>query len=162
MNKKESTEELRAQYELFVFEMDDALELFIAEIEKSNHTELLPLDYSWESLNRIESICNLYFDGEILKEYSIDLFRTKIARYLGETLRKRMGGTWTFCENPKDVSYGFPEIGTIDNMNPEYAYNPFETFRIYQIRRKSGLIRRAVESHLEYTKDENQTQLKKK
>jgi len=149
----ESIEGLREKYEMFVLEMDDSLEKFIHSIEQLKNQELLPLDYSWESLNRIESICDYYLEGKILTDDTLELFRTRIARYLGETLRKHMGGIWTFCDNPKDFAYGFPELGKIENMNPEYAYNPFDTFNIYKIRRKKGLIKRAVESHLDYTLD---------
>ncbi|MBL4668016.1 MAG: hypothetical protein JKY30_01980 [Flavobacteriales bacterium] len=152
-NKEESIDELRKNYEIFVFEMDDALESFIDSIVKLKISEVLPLDYSWESLNRIESICELYLDGKIFMELLPELFRTSIARYLGETLKKNMGGVWTFCDNPKEFAYGFPELGEIDNMNPKYAYNSFDTFDTFKIRRKKGLIRRAVESHLDYTLD---------
>ena len=151
MNNKElSIEELREQYEKFVFEMDDSLENLFNYVELLGDESLLPVDYSWVSLDKIENIYIKYLNNEIDFELSEDVFKTRLARYLGETLRKNMGGVWKFCENPKDYSYGFPELGEIGGMNTEYAYNPFNTIRIFKIRQKKGLIRKALESHTKY------------
>lgn len=152
-NKDLSISELREKFEMFVFEIDDSLENLLEYVDNLGDSSLQPLDFSWESLDRVELLYSKYLDKEIDSNIDEDTFRTRIARYLGETLRKNMGGVWVLCENPKDYSYGFPEVGEIKNMNPDYAYNPFETLRIYKIKRKDGLIKRALKSHLDYTED---------
>ncbi|GAA0875717.1 hypothetical protein GCM10009118_21260 [Wandonia haliotis] len=144
-------EKAQAKFDEFILEMDDALEALVNFVESLNDNMLLPLDYSWDSLDRIESLLALYFDDKIIIEISEDKFITRIARYLGETLRKRMGGVWKLCEDPKDFAFGLPTLGEIKNMNPQYAYNPFDTIETYKIRRVKGLIRRAVFSHTKYT-----------
>lgn len=148
-------EQMREKFNEFIVEMDFALVELINYVESLNNEELMPLDYSWESLDRIELLYAKFLDNEIKPNISEDKFVTRLARYLGETLRKKMGGNWVLCEDKKDFAYGLPTLGEINNMNPLYAYNPFDTLDTYKVRRVKGLISRAVQSHTKYTLKNN-------
>ncbi len=143
--------EMRDKFDGFIHQMENALEGLANYVESLNDTLLIPLDYSWESLDRIELLYSKYLDNKISIDISEDRFVTRLARYLGETLRKNMGGTWILCEDKKDFAFGLPTLGKINNMNPEYAYNPFDTLETFKIRRVEGLIKRAVYSHTKHT-----------
>lgn len=99
-------EEQKELFEYWLFEMDDVLENFTKRFKKDN----LPLDYSVTSLNYVESLILSYFpDIEEIKKTEHKHFYDELARYVGETFRKNIGGTWKLdIERESSAYYGLP------------------------------------------------------
>src|SRR6478609_1794019 len=102
-NKKPDPADLaarREKFEDYLFHMDDSLDALTAFAKSLDRPELLPLDYSFESLDRLESLFELVLNGDAKPDVSNDLFQTRLATYLGETRRKNLGGKWKLEEDP--------------------------------------------------------------
>ena len=99
----------KERFEVWVSVMDDALNEF---------KELLPgelavkLDGSPESLQALEAwILQNYADYHAVKAERNTTLIDGVARYLGEVLRKRVGGIWDIrFGKPKDINNGIPLI----------------------------------------------------
>jgi hypothetical protein len=106
----------RDDFDYWVFDMDDVLDLFMKDAEEKWN---LKLDYSPESLTAIEKM--------ILANYaSLNDFETElgvkvldnVARYVGEVFRKHLGGYWSIrLDDEKFAFYGMPILIDIPN-NP--------------------------------------------
>jgi hypothetical protein len=75
----------------------------------------------------------------------MELFVTRLARYLGETLRKQVGGKWDFCKNPKDINYGKPCLSQIPKLPKTYCFYPLVAVAGYRSSRRPGWLRKMVE-----------------
>jgi len=96
-------------FQLWVFNMDDELDAFKATLP----VELAKwLDYSVESLTLLEAwILNRYPTFEDTEKKEEAQVLDWLARYVGETFRKQIGGHWDIdLENKKNVYYGLPVI----------------------------------------------------
>lgn len=137
------------RFELFLFEMDDALEALASFVHELGRRDLEPLDYSIESVDRAERLYSLYLEGQISPDVSDDIFTTRLARYLGETLRKRVGGRWTLTRDEKYLTVGLPGITAIPGAHESYIWTPHAVISNFKVRREEGLLRRALESNLD-------------
>lgn len=127
----------------FLFEMDDVLELFIAAAQAAGFR----FDYSIDSLSALERFMlvqsNPTSDNSELEN--------RAARYLGEVFRRSLGGKWELClKDPKYLYYKLPVIGGYSKLPIEFC--PIEVIANFVARKESGLLKRAVESHLEFKK----------
>lgn len=130
----------REKFEQFLFEMDDVLEAFVA----TANARGFALDYSLESLAGLEQQWLETGDGE--RDGSA---ANRAARYLGEVFRRKLGGHWRLCEKGSRYLYnGLPVIAGYANLDIEFC--PVEVFANFVARRERGMLRRAVESHLEF------------
>lgn len=71
----------------------EAAGLFMAEM--NNFTSGLALDYSTDSLQRLDSFITEYFLNSNTTVSEIVIYRTGC--YLGEVVRRNLGGTWSDC-----------------------------------------------------------------
>ena len=106
---------LREKFDLFLFELDDALMRLRAQVAAFDLPELLPLDGTPESLDRLERAYDLVLDGDV-RSGDLDVFATRVARYLGEALRRDVGGHWRLCTERRNVAYGLPWITELPNL----------------------------------------------
>jgi hypothetical protein len=99
----------REDFNYWVADMDDALDRFMATLPEDIRPKL---DFSPQSLDVIEQW--------LLDRYpSLDVARTSgdskvfdgVARYLGETFRRNVGGHWSISfDDPRNVAYGLPVL----------------------------------------------------
>lgn len=135
-----STEELE-HFQQYLFEMHDVLDDFVREAADVGYV----LDYSIPSLDVLEHyICSLgaVTDGRL---------RNRVARYLGETFRRNIGGRWDISlDAPEYLNSKLPII--TDYSDLEIDFCPLEVTENFLVRRAGGTFRQAVESHLEFAR----------
>lgn len=140
--------EERDQFERFLVEMEDALERLVEDVEAAGEA-FGPLDYSVESVDRLERWYDAWLDGRVTSAAGEDVVRTRLARYLGQVVRKQAGGKWDLCTEPRAVDYGLPILVGLRGMPDDYWWCPLVLVGNYRVRRPKGLFRRAVERHVE-------------
>lgn len=128
------------KFNRFIFIMDDQLEA-LEEIAESHGIDLT-LDL--ESLEKLEQL----FDAMTLnssKEEKNELSIT-FGRYLGEIVIKTFGGKWHLpLENPKNINFNTPVIIGHTKING-LEFPALDVMHAYSLRKKSGMLRRAVMS----------------
>jgi hypothetical protein len=134
---------LREKFELFLFELDDALMGLRAQVAAFDLPELLPLDGTPESLDRLERAYDLVLDGDV-RSGDLDVFATRVARYLGEALRRDVGGHWRLCMERRNVAYGLPWITELPNLGG-FGWCPLLVVFNYRHGRRRGLFRRSLQ-----------------
>jgi hypothetical protein len=140
-SKADAAEELE-KFQYFLFEMDDVLEPFVAAAQKAG----FQLDYSIDSLMSLEQF--LLAQPTAAGDSHL---QNRAARYLGEVFRKNLGGKWELClKDPKYLFYKLPVISGYSEMPIEFC--PIEIIANFAGKKESGLLKRAVESHLEFKK----------
>lgn len=102
-------ETTREQFEIWLADMDDALDRFFATLPPDLRSKL---DYSPASLDALEAwILERYRDTKSILDRRESTVVDGLARYIGETFRKTIGGHWDIeLDNPKDVYYGLPQL----------------------------------------------------
>lgn len=78
--------------ESFVREMPAELDALRADVKKADRSQLLPLDLSYDSLDRLEDYLRLVFDKRVRAD--ADKARNRAARYVGATIVERAGARW--------------------------------------------------------------------
>ncbi len=99
----------RDDFEQWLFEMDDRLDAFVKALPTDISTNM---DYSAKSLSILEGWLMTRYESvnDILKEAE-KLMLDMASRYVGETLRKNLGGVWNIdLRNKKNVFYRLPVI----------------------------------------------------
>jgi len=99
----------RDDFESWLVDMDDALERFFDALPGEVSERL---DYSPTSLDVLEKwILDRYESTDQMLPSSEATTVDGLARYIGETFRKAIGGRWGIrLDDPKYVFYGLPEI----------------------------------------------------
>ena len=99
----------RADFESWLVDMDDALERFVDALPQELAQRL---DYTPGSLDALEKwILDRYASTDQMLASSQATTVDGLARYIGETFRKAIGGRWGIrLDDPKYVFYGLPEI----------------------------------------------------
>lgn len=94
-------------FEVWLIEMDAALERFLPTVEKKMNAKL---DYSIDSLKILENwIKSNYQTIDEIKKETAHL--DGCARYVGEVIRKQLNGKWTIdLEDDKNVFYRLPVV----------------------------------------------------
>jgi hypothetical protein len=71
--------------------------------------------------------------------------RVVFARYLGEYVRTRHGGQWTFpLDDPRDVNFNLPVI--VGHSSCTWLeFNPIRIMRAYSLRSYPGMLREIIE-----------------
>lgn len=97
----------RDDFEHWLFVMDDALDAFF---QQFNKPEQIRLDFSLESLERVEAwLLEHYADTKVMLAESESEKVDGVARYIGETFRKNIGGHWDIrLDDPKFAFFGLP------------------------------------------------------
>jgi len=98
----------RDDFESWLVDMDDALERFVDALPQ----EAQRLDFTPGSLDTLEKwILDRYESTDKMLAASEATTIDGLARYIGETFRKAIGGRWGIrLDDPKYVFYGLPEI----------------------------------------------------
>jgi hypothetical protein len=101
-------DERRDRFELWLMDMDDALERFMDQVPEVREK----LDYSAESLDVLEKwLLERYPTFEAIIADSEKDMLDGMARYVGETFRKNLGGIWDIVlDDPKNVWYRLPIV----------------------------------------------------
>lgn len=105
-------------FEMWLADMDDALDRFIQSVDPG--TARL-LDYSPSSLAPLEKwILERYSTPDAMLAPPESRTIDGIARYVGETIRKEIGGRWEMrMDDPKYAYYGLPQLtGFWDKPTP--------------------------------------------
>jgi len=130
----------REKFEQFLFEMDDVLDVYVGTAAAQGYA----LDYSLDRLAELER-----YWRETGESSADGTLANRASRYLGEVFRRRLGGTWRLCDKgPRYLYNGLPVIAGYANMDIEFC--PVEVFASFVARGEAGMLRRAVESHLEF------------
>jgi len=97
------------QFQIWLIEMDNALERFIA---SAPHEVAARLDHSAESLDVMESwALSRYESPQDIRPATETAFHDGAARYVGEIFRKRTGSMWSLDESdPKHLNFGVPAL----------------------------------------------------
>jgi hypothetical protein len=116
--------------------MNTELEALNSYVKSLSLTELLPLDYTFESIDRVEQLLSLVLDQKIEPPAGgIERLINQVARYMGKVYQQYVGGEWQLCEDPRNIDFGLPQIG---------PYCPAEIVENYRVHRLGGLLRNAT------------------
>jgi hypothetical protein len=113
----------KEQFDYWLFDMDDALERFLAMFAPDVRPRL---DYSEESLDVVEHwILERYSNPKALTAVSARDVLDGLARYVGETFRQQVGGHWEIrLDDPQYVYFGLPQLtGYSDKPTPICAHS---------------------------------------
>lgn len=112
MSDAEITDNDRFQH--WLMHMDDALDAFIAGLPEGERAKL---DYSIASLDAIEALLLArHPSGEDARKTGDPRFFDGCARYVGETLRLRLGGKWAIVlDDPSNVHFRRPRVVNLRN-----------------------------------------------
>jgi len=68
---------------------------------------------------------------------------------LGELFRKCVGGKWELClKDPKYLYFKLPVLSGYSDKSIEFC--PIEVLGSFVFKRELGMLRRAIESHIEF------------
>ena len=97
------------QFQHWLMDMDDAIARFLATMPEADARKL---DFSAESLKAIEAFAlRAYASIDALKQPSESVAVDAMARYVGETFRRHLGGNWFIdFSDPKNAFYGLPQL----------------------------------------------------
>ena len=103
------TGDAQDQFQLWLFEMDAALDRFVASAPPDIASKL---DFSPESLDAVESwTLSKYESPQQIRPATETAFHDGAARYVGEVFRKFTGSRWSLDQsNPKNLNYGVPAL----------------------------------------------------
>lgn len=107
------------QFQYWLADMDDALERFLKSLPPETRSKL---DYSIESLDAVEDwILEKYGSTAEMLDPKESRTVDGLARYIGETIRRNVGGHWEIrLDDPKYAYYGIPQItGYSPHPTPE-------------------------------------------
>lgn len=134
-------EEARDVFEQYLFEMDDVLDELYADVT----TRVGKLDRSRSSLGTLEKYLDIVADDASSREIAVN----RAARHLGEVFRMSVGGRWDIdLDNERSLHYGLPVVTGYSSSRISFC--PIEIVRNYLNTGRSGLLDRAVESHLSH------------
>jgi hypothetical protein len=127
-------------FEVWVIHMDDALAEFFDRLPEDVRRDL---DYSPRSLDVLERWLLEHYAGPkdlLVPAESRNL--DGVARYIGETFRKNIGGHWTIdLDNPKNAYFGVPVL-----TDPRSPVAPFNLTTASTHRRKGTYLRTVLEN----------------
>jgi hypothetical protein len=125
-------------FELWVFEMDDEIKAFLSENVAGIAEQL---DHSEDSLDVLESwMLAEYASVEALQDPSQQHVLDRVARYIGETIRKKYNLKWKLeTEKREDTYYGLPVITDERGENNYECPHAIATITVRQ--RKPGHLR---------------------
>jgi len=113
-----SDDRQREDFEYWLADMDDAIERFFDSVPSEIRGRL---DFSPGSLDVLEAwILERYASTDAMLARSESRVADGLARYIGETFRKNIGGRWELrLDDPKYVFYGKPQVtGFWDKPTP--------------------------------------------
>lgn len=140
--KKGGIDELQAQenFQLFLFEMDDRIELLQRNAQMLSYS----LDLSLASLEPLERYLQAAIQmPETARGMDRETLIVTTARYLGELMRLVYGGKWQLSlSDPKNIHYNKPVI--VGHTPDETEFSPLGVARAFILKPRTGLFLRAV------------------
>jgi len=99
----------REDFEFWLVDMDGAIERFLEEVPSAITRRL---DFSPESLDALEAwILGRYPSAQTMLAPTESRVVDGLARYIGETFRKAIGGKWEIrLDDPRYVFHGIPQL----------------------------------------------------
>lgn len=131
----------KTQFEYWMIDMDDSLARFFNSWPEDVRKKL---NYSIESLDAIEQlILDMYKNSDEMLAPESTRMLDGFARYIGETIRKNIGGHWDIeLADPKYVYHGLPQLtGFAEKSTPEC---PISLATATASRRKGNYLRMIV------------------
>lgn len=133
----------REKFDHFIFIMEDQLEALEEKAESFGYT----LTRDMSSLETLEE----FFDkltANLSKEEKNELSIT-FGRYLGEIVRETFGGKWHLpLDDKKNVNFNTPVIVGHTNIDG-LEFPALGVMHAFSLRKKAGLLRRAIMSQIE-------------
>ena len=113
----ENCREREEDFQYWLADMDDALERFLSHLPPRDGGDL---DYSLTSLLKLEEVLLREFGSfNVNATQDERLFLDGASRYLGETVRRAVGGTWWLAlDDPDHANFGMPVLGGFPNEVP--------------------------------------------
>jgi hypothetical protein len=104
-----NADETREDFQFWLADMDSALERFLSEVPRAITDRL---DFSPESLDAVEAwILERYASTQAMLAPGESRIVDGLARYIGETFRKAIGGKWELrLDDPRYVFHGLPQL----------------------------------------------------
>ncbi|HMA36312.1 MAG TPA: hypothetical protein VKY74_17780 [Chloroflexia bacterium] len=142
------TEKLRSrdEFEYWLFDMDDAIEAFLDGLPAQIYEKL---DFTPASLDILEALLlERYPTVESMLDRYQSLFVDDVARYVGETLRRTIGGYWDIdLDNLDNAFFGRPVLaGYMEHATP---ISPHSLVTAAGHRRIGTFLHTLVERHVE-------------
>lgn len=133
----------KADFDDFLFSMDDQLEALEAEAEKRG----VSLDVGIDSLEALENLFFLLTDSSDNDER--DSLIVTFARYVGEIVRETYQGKWALSlDDPKSIYFNMPVIVNHTSI-PGIEFSPIHAMRALSLRRKHGLLRKIINASVQ-------------
>ncbi len=134
--------EAKECFDEFLMVMDDQLEWLEGEAIKNG----VILNKSADIPEKIERLFDLI--SKDMSEDERSRLLVVFGRYLGEFVRINHGGKWVLpLDDPKNINFNTPVI-TGHSKVQGLEFSPIRVMRAYSLRRKAGLIRQAIENHI--------------
>ncbi len=148
--EKLTPQQAKERFDELVFEMSDALEALQEFVAGLGRPDLLPLDFTFESLDRVEQMFKEALEGKIKLPDGVTTRKlaTAVARYLGETVTRRLGGEWGWRRSG-DVNYGLPGVQEIPGLPRRFLFLPLVVLRQLEQLPRARAPRPAHERHRE-------------
>lgn len=127
--------------------IDHAQEL-VAELVKHLNTDLVKLDYSYESLDIISKKCQQYDEEKLFSEWYDNL-----VVYVGEVIKRRVNGFWDINKTHHDGAYPFISIDSkhIQYMPVNVVWHALNGINDIDLRKQTAdeVRRNAIQAKLE-------------
>lgn len=131
----------QGRLDAFVAGMDVELDRLRRTAER--HPNLLPLDLSYESVDRVEDLVGRV-GGKLPSADAPGVIALQAARYLGETLRRHAGGAWALAPKPRRDQGEF-YLRSMAELPKAHGFNPLGAVSSFLASRYPGLLRERVE-----------------
>jgi hypothetical protein len=126
----------KERFEQYIRDMDAEL----VALEEVMRAQQLPLDRSYESLDRLEDYYGLVLDGRVSTDVAV--LETRLGRYVGTALAAHAGGTWDYARNKVDL--GKPCITNLPGLGKSRFF-PMRPVLVFKRTRRVGWLRDATE-----------------
>ena len=142
-------ERRKDDFQYWLFDMSNVLEKYIKDFEDHNKETL---DCSLDSLLVLENhILNTFSSIQELKEETNKFKYDDITRYLGETIRKNVGGKWELdIENEKSAYYKLPVL--VEDSNNSTVVCPHKLITASIGRKKGDFLHTVLKNLIENQK----------
>jgi len=116
----------------------------LRQLAAEKRPDLLPLDLTYESLDRVEDLFRDIIEGKA-GGAPVDSTEPLVAAYLGQTLIDRAGGKWG-VGGARDEFPGRPCVADLPQLG-RFRFFPHQTAKAFRLYRAAGLLRDETEPY---------------